>query len=132
MKVLNSYVCQVSPSGVCVTPGRLTPTLYSQMAAAVNMSYGLYQYGPFLVDLQNCDFVRQTFGDIYNVHCPGLLQYSKRVYIGLVMVTVAVLLSLTFWIIYARERRHRVYKKEHMSKLDEGIEVEGDKIIHEE
>ncbi|KAH0660629.1 hypothetical protein KY285_029239 [Solanum tuberosum] len=131
-QVLNSYVCQVSPSGVCVTPGRLTPTLYSQMAAAVNMSYGLYQYGPFLVDLQNCDFVRQTFGDIYNVHCPGLLQYSKRVYVGLVMVTVAVLLSLTFWIIYARERRHRVYKKEHMSKLDEGIEVEGDKIIHEE
>ncbi|XP_049410215.1 uncharacterized protein LOC125873346 [Solanum stenotomum] len=131
-QVLNSYVCQVSPSGVCVTPGRLTPTLYSQMAAAVNMSYGLYQYGPFLVDLQNCDFVRQTFGDIYNVHCPGLLHYSKRVYVGLVMVTVAVLLSLTFWIIYARERHHRVYKKEHLSKLDEGIEVEGDKIIHEE
>ncbi|KAJ8560250.1 hypothetical protein K7X08_004308 [Anisodus acutangulus] len=35
-QVLNNYVCQVSPSGICVTPGRLTPTLYSQMAAAVN------------------------------------------------------------------------------------------------
>lgn len=131
-QVLNSYVCQASPSGICVTPGRLTPTLYSQMAAAVNMSNGLYQYGPFLVDLQTCDFVRQTFGDIYNVHCPGLLQYSKRVYVGLVMVTVAVLLSLTFWIIYARERRHCVYKKGHKSKLDEEVEVEEDKPIREE
>ncbi|XP_016502860.2 uncharacterized protein LOC107820996 isoform X1 [Nicotiana tabacum] len=128
-QVLNNYVCQVSPSGICVTPGRLTPTLYSQMAASVNVSFGLYNYGPFLVQLQDCDFVRQTFGDIYNIHCPGLLQYSKRVYVGLVMVTVAVLLSLTFWIIYGRERRHRIYKKEHMHKLDEGIEE--DKPIQE-
>ncbi|KAF3663119.1 putative trafficking protein particle complex subunit 9-like [Capsicum annuum] len=131
-QVLNNYVCQVSPSGICITPGRLTPTLYSQMAAAVNMSSGLYHYSPFLVELQNCDFVRETFGDIYNIHCPGLLQYSKRVYVGLVMVTIAVLLSVTFWIIYARERRHRVHKKEPMSKLDEGVEVKGDKPTHEE
>ncbi|CAN4097899.1 unnamed protein product [Withania somnifera] len=131
-QVLNNFVCQVSPSGICVTSGRLTPALYSQMAAAVNMSYGLYRYGPFFVDLQNCDFVRQTFGDIYNVHCPGLLQYSKRVYVGLVMVTVAVLLSAIFWIIYARERRHRVYKKKPISKLDDGVEVEVDKPTHEE
>ncbi|XP_060216223.1 uncharacterized protein LOC132643701 isoform X2 [Lycium barbarum] len=138
-QVLNNYVCQVSPSGVCVTPGRLTPTLYSQMAAAVNLTNGLYQYGPFLVDLQNCDFVRQTFGDIYNIHCPGLLQYSKRVYVGLVMVTVAALLSLTFWIIYVRERRHRVYKQKKMPKFN-GVEgdkpthegVEGDKPTHED
>ncbi|KAF3628742.1 hypothetical protein FXO38_28084 [Capsicum annuum] len=52
-QVLNNYVCQVSPSGICITPGRLTPTLYSQMAAAVNMSSGLYHYSPFLVELQN-------------------------------------------------------------------------------
>ncbi|KAF3628740.1 putative trafficking protein particle complex subunit 9-like [Capsicum annuum] len=95
-QVLNNYVCQVSPSGICVTPERLTPTLYSQMVAAVNISYGLYHYSPFLVDLRNCDFVRPTFGDIYNIHYPGLLHYSKRVYVGLVMVTIVALLSVAF------------------------------------
>lgn len=119
-KVWDNYVCQVSPSGICSTTGRLTPIIYGQMAAAVNVSFGLYHYGPFLVDLEDCDFVRQTFGDIYRIYCPGLQRYSKWVYIGLVMVGLAVLLSLTFWVIYGRERRHRVYTKEHMPKPAEG------------
>ncbi|XP_006345646.1 uncharacterized protein [Solanum tuberosum] len=119
-KVWDNYVCQVSPSGTCSTTGRLTPVIYGQMAAAVNVSFGLYHYGPFLVDLEDCDFVRQTFGDIYSIYCPGLQRYSKWVYIGLVMVGLAVLLSLTFWVIYGRERRHRVYTKEHMPKPAEG------------
>ncbi|KAK6782132.1 hypothetical protein RDI58_019928 [Solanum bulbocastanum] len=119
-KVWDNYVCQVSPSGICSTTGRLTPIIYGQMAAAVNVSFGLYHYGPFLVDLEDCDFVRQTFGDIYSIYCPGLQRYSKWVYIGLVMVGLAVLLSLTFWVIYGRERRHRVYTKEHMPKPAEG------------
>jgi hypothetical protein len=29
------------------------------------------------------------------------------------MVSSAVMLSLVFWVIYARERRHRVYTKQH-------------------
>lgn len=120
MQVWDNYVCQVSPSGTCSTTGRLTPVIYGQMAAAVNVSFGLYHYGPFLVDLEDCDFVRQTFGDIYSIYCPGLQRYSKWVYIGLVMVGLAVLLSLTFWVIYGRERRHRVYTKEHMPKPAEG------------
>lgn len=119
-KVWDNYVCQVSPSGICSTTGRLTPVIYGQMAAAVNVSFGLYHYGPFLVDLEDCDFVRQTFGDIYSIYCPGLQRYSKWVYIGLVMVGLAVLLSLTFWVIYGRERQHRVYTKEHMPKPAEG------------
>ncbi|KAK4349149.1 hypothetical protein RND71_031904 [Anisodus tanguticus] len=127
--VWKNSVCQVSPSGICGTTGRLTPTIYEQMAAAVNVSFGLYHYGPFLVDLEDCDFVRQTFGDIYSIYCPGLQRYSKWVYIGLVMVGVAVLLSLTFWVIYGRERRHRVYTKEHMPKPAEGYG--GNKLIYE-
>ncbi|CAN4123918.1 unnamed protein product [Withania somnifera] len=121
-KVWKNYVCQVSPSGICSTTGRLTPTIYGQMAAAVNVSFGLYHYGPFLVDLEDCDFVRQTFTDIYSIYCPGLQRYSKWVYTGLVMVGIAVLLSLTFWVLYGRERRHRVYTKEHMPKPAEGYE----------
>ncbi|KAL9445614.1 hypothetical protein AB3S75_018584 [Citrus x aurantiifolia] len=75
-EVWKNYICQPSSSGICKTPGRLTPTLHNQMASAVNVSYALYRYGPFLVNLQD-----------------------------------SVMLSLIFWVIYARERRHRVYTK---------------------
>ncbi|KAJ6383023.1 hypothetical protein OIU77_031446 [Salix suchowensis] len=34
-QVWSSYVCQVSPTGICTTTGRLTPSFYSQMSAAV-------------------------------------------------------------------------------------------------
>ncbi|CBI25576.3 hypothetical protein VitviT2T_016768 [Vitis vinifera] len=115
-QVWSNYVCQVSASGICTTPGRLTPSYYNQMAAAVNISYGLYHYGPYLVDLQDCTFVRQTFTVISDDHCPELRKYSKWIYTGLVMVSVAVMMSLIFWVIYARERRHRVYTKTHMPR----------------
>ncbi|KAI5320745.1 PREDICTED: transmembrane [Prunus dulcis] len=111
-EVWKKYVCEVSVAGICTTPGRLTPTFYSQMEAAVNVSYGLYRYGPFLVDLQDCTFVRDAFTDVSNRNCPGLRKYSGWIYIGLVMVSTAVMLSLIFWVIYARERRHRVYTKQ--------------------
>lgn len=115
-QVWSNYVCQVSASGICTTPGRLTPSYYNQMVAAVNVSYGLYHYGPYLVDLQDCTFVRQTFTVISDDHCPELRKYSKWIYTGLVMVSVAVMMSLIFWVIYARERRHRVYTKTHMPR----------------
>ncbi|PIN23129.1 hypothetical protein CDL12_04146 [Handroanthus impetiginosus] len=106
------YVCQTSGNGICVTRGRLTPAMYGQMTAGVNVSYGLYRYGPFLVNLEDCSFVRQTFSDIHATYCPGLRRYSRWIYIGLVMVATAVMLSLVFWVIYGRERRHRVYTKQ--------------------
>lgn len=115
-QVWGGYVCQTSGNGICVTTGRLTPAMYSQMTAAVNVSYGLYTYGPFLVGLQDCSFVRQTFSDIDATYCPGLRKYSEWIYVGLVMVATAVMLSLVFWVIYGRERRHRVYTKEHMPR----------------
>lgn len=123
-------MCQVSYSGLCVTPGRLTPDFYSQMMASVNVSYGLYNYGQFLVDLEDCDFVRDTFTEIHTTHCPGLRRYSQWVYIGLVVVAVSVMLSLTFWVIYGRERRHRVYTKAHTPKPAEDV-FDGDKYIGE-
>ncbi|KAF5938355.1 hypothetical protein HYC85_022614 [Camellia sinensis] len=113
-QVWRNYICQVSASGICITTGRLTPSIYNQMTAGVNVSYGLYHYGPFLVELQDCTFVRQTFTDINRDYCPGLEQYSTWIYIGLVMVSGAVMLSLVFWVIYGRERRHRVYTKQHL------------------
>ncbi|CAN1290180.1 hypothetical protein LINPERPRIM_LOCUS20586 [Linum perenne] len=114
-----AYVCQVSGSGgICTTTGRLTPTLYSQMSSAVNVSFGLYRYGPFLVELEDCTFVRRTFTDINREYCPDLRKYTQWIYIGLVIVSAAVMLSLIFWVIYARERRHRVYTKQFMTGSD--------------
>ncbi|XP_059454188.1 uncharacterized protein LOC132184534 [Corylus avellana] len=110
-EVWKNYVCQVSSSGICTTPGRLTPTFYNQMAAAVNVSYGLYRYAPFLVNLEDCTFVRDTFTGISNDHCPDLRRFSAWIYVGLVVVSAAVMFSLIFWVIYGRERRHRVYTK---------------------
>ncbi|XP_039164685.1 uncharacterized protein LOC104429134 [Eucalyptus grandis] len=119
-QVWKNYTCQVSSTGICTTPGRLTPSFYNQMVNAVNVSYGLYHYGPFLVGLQDCSFVRQTFTSINNNHCADLRRYSQWIYIGLLLVSVAVMLSLIFWVIYARERRHRVYTKQFLAGNPEG------------
>lgn len=124
-QVWSNYICQVSPNNICLTTGRLTPELYRQMAAGVNVSFGLYHFGPYLASLQDCSFVRQTFDDIQAKYCPGLVTYTRLVYIGLLMVAVAVMLSLLFWVIYGRERRHRVYTKEHTPRS--GDVYEGDK-----
>ncbi|MFS7996810.1 putative transmembrane protein [Helianthus anomalus] len=123
-QVYGQFVCQVSPSGICTTTGRLTPDFYSQISAGIKVCYGLYLYGPFLVDLQDCTFVRQTFTDISHDHCPGLRRYSNWIYVGLLMVSLAVLLSLVFWVVYGRERRHRVYTKTLIARThgDKGIE----------
>ncbi|KAH6758701.1 plasma membrane fusion protein [Perilla frutescens var. frutescens] len=109
-QIWKSYKCQVS-NNKCTTVGRLTPDMYDQMSGAVDVSYGLYHYGPFLTNLVDCTFVRDTFTTIHKDHCPDLRLYSKWVYIGLVMVSAAVMLSLIFWVLYARERRHRKYTK---------------------
>ncbi|KAJ4831364.1 hypothetical protein Tsubulata_043535 [Turnera subulata] len=114
-EVWKSSICQVNAAGMCYTTGRLTPIIYNQMVTAVNLSYGLYRYGPFLAELQDCTFVRQTFTDISTKYCPDLGKYTQWIYVGLVMVSAAVMLSLIFWVIYARERRHRVYTKQFMT-----------------
>ncbi|KAM5548075.1 hypothetical protein ABKV19_002167 [Rosa sericea] len=111
-EVWQKYVCKVfSPTGQCVSPGRLTPTYFAQMSAFVNVSNALYRYSPFFADLADCTFAKDTFSDISKQHCPGLRLHSKWIYIGLLMVALAVMLSMIFWVIYCRERRHRVYTK---------------------
>ncbi|RZC82022.1 hypothetical protein C5167_044593 [Papaver somniferum] len=122
--VWQSYVCDVSSTDICTTVGRITPKFYTQMSAAVNVSYGLYAYGPFLVDLEDCTFVRDTFSTIGTDYCPGLRRYSQWIYVGLVLVSSAVMLSLIFWVIYARERRHRVYTKQFLVQSGQGTHGE--------
>ncbi|XP_066350230.1 uncharacterized protein [Miscanthus floridulus] len=108
------FECQtMGPPGseVCVTPGRVTPAAYGQMTAATSVSKGLYEFSPFLVQLQDCSFVRETFSSISNNNCPGLEQYSRDVYIGFVVVSAGVMLSVVFWIVHTRHRRRRAMCK---------------------
>ncbi|KAL2346688.1 hypothetical protein Fmac_000688 [Flemingia macrophylla] len=111
-QVYGNFVCQVSPSEICMTQGRLTPTFYNQISAGINVGNALYNFAPSLLELQDCTFVRETLSSISSDHCPGLRRYSRWIYIGLVMVSFAVMFSLIFWIVYGRERRHRLYAKE--------------------
>ncbi|XP_030452590.2 uncharacterized protein LOC115674363 [Syzygium oleosum] len=111
-EVWRGFVCQASATGICMTTGRLTPSFYDQMSAAVNVSYGLYYDAPSLTDLQDCTFVRQTFSEVHAKYCPGLQQYSKWVYVGLVMVSVSVMLSLILCLLFRREHDGYVYTKE--------------------
>jgi len=99
-------------SEVCATPGRLTPAAYGQMTAATSVSQGLYEYGPFLVQLQDCSFVRETFLSISDNNCPGLERYSRHVYVGLIIISGAVMLSVVFWMVHTRQRRRRAMSKQ--------------------
>ncbi|XP_020535333.2 uncharacterized protein LOC105635043 [Jatropha curcas] len=122
-KEWRKYICQVSENGTCITTGRLTPKFYNQMVFAANVSYALNHYSPFLAELVDCTFVRETFTGIFEQHCPGLNRYSGWIFIGFVMVSAAIMVSLIFWVLYARERRHRVYSKQFL-KLDAQDRIE--------
>ncbi|KAK4755871.1 hypothetical protein SAY87_009628 [Trapa incisa] len=119
-QVWRSFVCQVSATGICASTGRLTPAFYGQMSAAVNVSYGLYNYSPDLAHLQDCSFARQAFTGIYNDHCPGMRKYSKWIYTGLVVVSAAAMLSVILWIIFAREQNSRHSPKK--QSIDEAFD----------
>ncbi|EAY95776.1 hypothetical protein OsI_17650 [Oryza sativa Indica Group] len=104
------FECQTTgPPGseVCATEGRVTPAAYGQMTAAASISQGLYQYGPFLMELQDCSFVRETFTAISDNNCPGLELYSRHVYLGLLLISGAVMMSIVFWMVHTRQRRRR-------------------------
>uniref|UniRef100_A0ACD5UWK2 Uncharacterized protein n=1 Tax=Avena sativa TaxID=4498 RepID=A0ACD5UWK2_AVESA len=104
------FRCQVTGSAgseVCTSEGRVTPPAYNQMTAAASISKGLYEYGPFLTDLQDCTFVRETFTAISANNCPGLEQHSRIVYDGLLIFSVAVMISVVLWMVHTRQRRRR-------------------------
>ncbi|KAG2700786.1 hypothetical protein I3760_06G013700 [Carya illinoinensis] len=110
--VWQNYTCKVSPAGLCTTVGRVTPNIYTQLVAAVNESYALEHYTPPLLNLQDCNFVRDTFKTIITTYCPPLGRYLKIVNAGLGMISVGVLLCLVLWILYANHpQREEVFAK---------------------
>ncbi|KAL3368047.1 hypothetical protein AABB24_009093 [Solanum stoloniferum] len=110
--VWQNYTCSISESGMCTSIGRLTPDMYEQLVATVNISYALEHYAPPLLNLQNCNFVRDTFKNITANHCPPLEHHLRVVNAGLAVISVGVMLSLALWIVYAnRPQREEVFAK---------------------
>lgn len=124
IQVWQNYTCAVSESGSCTSPGRITPDIYDQLVAAVNVSYALDHYAPLLLSLQDCGFVRQTFNSITTDYCPDLEHGLNMVNIGLALISIGVMLCLILWIVYAnRPRREEVF----VTKLSE-VKVSAEKI----
>ncbi|KAG6532608.1 uncharacterized protein LOC121970451 [Zingiber officinale] len=115
--VWQNYTCAVSESGLCVTVGRVTPDIYQQLVAAVNVSYALDHYTPFLLSLQNCQFVKETFDAITTFFCPQLELDLRVVNAGLGLISTGVMLCLIFWFLYAnRPQREEVFAKQYEIK----------------
>eukprot|EP00249_Psilotum_nudum_P005932 c19333_g1_i1 orf=552-2480(-) len=100
------YIC--NDTGItCTSRGRVTPQVYDQLNVSATIISGLYEKTPFLVDLEDCQFVRNAFTYVRANHCHPLWKFSKWEYIGLALVSGGAMLSILFWIIYIRRRRHR-------------------------
>lgn len=109
-QVWQNYTCTVNESGTCTSPGRVTPKIYGELLAAVNVSYALDHYAPLLLSLQDCNFVRQTFSSITSFYCPDLKHGLTIVNVGLALISTGVMLCLILWIVYAnRPLREEVF-----------------------
>eukprot|EP00252_Welwitschia_mirabilis_P018467 TRINITY_DN4102_c0_g1_i1.p1 TRINITY_DN4102_c0_g1~~TRINITY_DN4102_c0_g1_i1.p1 ORF type:complete len:581 (-),score=71.90 TRINITY_DN4102_c0_g1_i1:575-2317(-) len=116
-----NYTCSITNDN-CASPGMITEKTYAQLVAAVNLCYGLMHYAPFLLNLIDCTFVRNTFKTIVNLYCPDLKLHLMCVYVGLALISVGVMLSLVFWIIcvqlssgYSKALKNRNRTKERNS-----------------
>ncbi|PIN14315.1 hypothetical protein CDL12_13053 [Handroanthus impetiginosus] len=108
--VWQNYTCTVSANGLCSSTGRLTPDMYTELVAAINVSYALEHYAPPLLSFQNCNFVRETFLYITSSYCPPLERYLQIINAGLALISVGVMLSLSLWMLYAnRPRREEAF-----------------------
>lgn len=100
-----SYTCTVSALGICTSAGRVTPSMYNQLVAAVNVSYALEHYAPPLLSLQDCNFVLHTFREITSSYCPSLEDHLRVVNAGLGLISAGVLLCLVLWMLYSSRSR---------------------------
>ncbi|KAK7310082.1 hypothetical protein RJT34_07327 [Clitoria ternatea] len=115
--VWKKYECKTSEYGICTTVGRVTPEIYIELVAAVTESFALEHYTPLLLNLQNCNFVRETFKEITSRFCPPLNHYIKVIYAGLSLISVGVLLCLVLWILYAnRPKKEEEFVKLYLAK----------------
>ncbi|KAL6873419.1 hypothetical protein ACP4OV_013501 [Aristida adscensionis] len=109
-QVWRRFVCRATAAPgpeVCATAGRLTPAMYSKMAAAAGVADGLHSQAPALADLANCTTVRRAFATVSARGCPPLRRHSGRVYQALLASAAAAMAAVAAWAAHARERRRR-------------------------
>ncbi|KAJ6793451.1 uncharacterized protein M6B38_374475 [Iris pallida] len=121
--VWQNYTCEVSESGSCMTPGRITPDIYTQLVAAVNVSYALDHYTPLLLSLRDCQFVRETFHSITTMYCPDLDHALRLVNAGMALISAGVMLCLILWVIY----KNRPQREEVFVTTQSEVKVSGEK-----
>ncbi|KAI3875451.1 hypothetical protein MKX03_032157 [Papaver bracteatum] len=110
--VWQNYTCTVSALGLCTSAGRITPNMYTQLVAAVDVTYALDHYTPPLLSLQDCNFVRDTFRNITVKYCSPLEGFLRMVNAGLVLISMGTMMCLILWILYANHpRREEVFRK---------------------
>ncbi|KAL9242092.1 hypothetical protein vseg_016127 [Gypsophila vaccaria] len=111
--VWENYICMTSVDQKnCTTVGRLTPEMYTQVVLATNASYALLHYTPAMLNLQNCNFLRETFVTITSRYCPPLEHYLLLVEVGLGLISAGIMLCLIVCLVYAnRPRREEVFVK---------------------
>ncbi|KAI8538894.1 hypothetical protein RHMOL_Rhmol09G0139000 [Rhododendron molle] len=73
-----NFTCKMSASGLCTSVGRVTPDMYGQLVAAVNVSVAPQLHAPPLLSLQDCNFVCDTLRNISSNYCPPLEHDSRR------------------------------------------------------
>ncbi|KAI5058252.1 hypothetical protein GOP47_0026422 [Adiantum capillus-veneris] len=104
------YVCSnAAASEACQLAGKLTPQIYDQLNRSVLVVNGLNENIPFLLDLANCQFVRQVFTTIREERCHPLRKYIKWQYIGLALISGGFMFSIWLWIVFNRRRKHRFF-----------------------
>ncbi|KAH9623143.1 hypothetical protein KSS87_010997 [Heliosperma pusillum] len=111
--VWEKYICMTSVDQKnCSTVGRLTPGMYSQLVLAANASYALLHYTPAMLDLQNCNFLRETFMMITSQFCPPLEHHLQMVELGLGLISTGIMLCLILCLVYSnRPQREEVFVK---------------------
>ncbi|KAJ7569061.1 hypothetical protein O6H91_01G059300 [Diphasiastrum complanatum] len=94
------FIC-TSTNGTCTSTGRLTQEAYHKLIETVSVANGLYVNVPFLISVENCDFVRTTFKQIITGHCPQFQRYTRWVWIGLILVSGGSMSAILLWVVYS-------------------------------
>jgi len=103
-----NYTCMAQDTDLCSGNKTLTYDIYGQLVLAANVSYALYHYTPFLLNLQDCKFVRATFSTIASQYCPPLEHGLGLVSAGLALIASGFVLYL-IWMLFAdRPQREEV------------------------
>ncbi|XP_058181307.1 uncharacterized protein LOC131299743 [Rhododendron vialii] len=97
--VWQNFTCKMLASGLCTRVGSVTPEMYGQLVAAVNVSVALQLYAPPLLSLQDCNFVRDTLQNITSSsnYCPPLEHDLQTVNAALALISVGIMLCLALW-----------------------------------